>query len=375
LEYFASRGALDLEGLGGIVADKLVESGLVEDPLGVFDLGFLKLAALNLGTVEEPRVFGDKNAQKLLDAIERAKTAPLARWLRALAIPEVGEETAHDIAKLHKNLEQTASSKILRDVAELGRLNDEMLRHSPATTKNKAKPQAERVTMKPIYDDLKRRADELGDLLIASGYAERAAKPPREASIVSDSPDTRELLRLRDAIEEHKPNSKTNKEKQVDVHATLRKTYESLKKQADELGERLIASGQAQRAYHPPRKARTLIGPVAARSAVDWFESQVGKEILRRLKELKIEPTGSTAAEGGSPFAGKTVVLTGSLIAMSRSEAQEKIRALGGNVASSVSSKTDLLIAGPGAGSKLEDAQKLGILVIDEAEFLRRIGA
>jgi DNA ligase (NAD+) len=60
---------------------------------------------------------------------------------------------------------------------------------------------------------------------------------------------------------------------------------------------------------------------------------------------------------------------------MSRTEAQEKIRALGGNVASSVSGKTDLLIAGPGAGSKLEDAQKLGIAVIDEAEFLRRIGA
>jgi hypothetical protein len=69
LEYFAKRGALDLEGLGGIVADKLVERGLVSEPLEVFNLTLEQLATLNLGTNEEPRVFGEKNARKLIDAI------------------------------------------------------------------------------------------------------------------------------------------------------------------------------------------------------------------------------------------------------------------------------------------------------------------
>jgi DNA ligase (NAD+) len=92
LEYFARRGALDLEGLGGIVADKLVETGLVADPLDVFGLELETLATLNLGTAEEPRTFGQKNAAKMIQAIDRARTLPLARWLHALAIPEVGRD-------------------------------------------------------------------------------------------------------------------------------------------------------------------------------------------------------------------------------------------------------------------------------------------
>ena len=66
--------------------------------------------------------------------------------------------------------------------------------------------------------------------------------------------------------------------------------------------------------------------------------------------------------------------LTGTLEKMSRNEAAEKIRALGGNVSGSVSRKTHCVIAGPGAGSKLDDAARLGITVIDEREFLKRIG-
>lgn len=125
LEYFAKRGALDIEGLGGIVADALVERGLVNDPLDVFTLKLDQLAALNLGTDEEPRVFGAKNAAKLIEAAVRAKTMPLARWIHALAIPDVGEETAHDLAKHHDTLEAVANSSLLRDVVELDRLRAE----------------------------------------------------------------------------------------------------------------------------------------------------------------------------------------------------------------------------------------------------------
>ena len=73
LEHFAQRKALDLEGLGGIVAEKLIERGLVSEPLDVFNLKLVELGALNLGTDDEPRVFGEKNAAKLIAAVERSR--------------------------------------------------------------------------------------------------------------------------------------------------------------------------------------------------------------------------------------------------------------------------------------------------------------
>src|SRR5207253_5059547 len=100
----------------GIVADKLVERGLVHEPLDLFRLGVEQLAKLNLGTDEAPLIFGEKNARKAVQAIERAKTAPLSRWLYALAIPDVGKTTATDLARFHETIDDVASSQILRDV-------------------------------------------------------------------------------------------------------------------------------------------------------------------------------------------------------------------------------------------------------------------
>ena len=108
VEYFAQRKSLDIESLGGIVADKLVERGLVKEPLDLFDLKLEQLGKLNLGTDEEPRTLGEKNATKILDALQRAKTAPLARWIFALAISDVGEATAKQLAATHESLEALA---------------------------------------------------------------------------------------------------------------------------------------------------------------------------------------------------------------------------------------------------------------------------
>jgi len=116
------------------------------------------------------------------------------------------------------------------------------------------------------------------------------------------------------------------------------------------------------------------IGPKMAASIVSYFAMPQARAVIERLKAAGVNMAykGVRAEEGADlPFAGKTIVLTGTLSSMSRQEAEEKIARLGGKVTGSVSKKTDLVIAGEKAGSKLEKAEKLGVQVMDEAGFLQ----
>jgi DNA ligase (NAD+) len=301
VEYFAQRKALNLESLGDIVAEKLVERGLVKEPLDLFDLKLEVLGKLNLGTDDEPRVFGEKNAKKILDALQRAKTAPLSRWIHALAIADVGEATAKQLAATHESLEALAKSEVLRDIRDLGAKESERAEISPRSRKNPPKDEAN--------------------------------KAKRE---------------LRDA---------------------------ELKAEITAIESRLEAGGL---------KAKLVeVGPVAAASVLDYFASPAGKKVLARIRELGIKPergallrvSGAADATGGAMlrapiFAGKTFVLTGTLPTLTREEATAKIEALGGKVTGSVSKKTDFVLAGTEAGSKLATAQELGVKIIDENEFL-----
>jgi len=108
---------------------------------------------------------------------------------------------------------------------------------------------------------------------------------------------------------------------------------------------------------------------------LDYFTSPTGKKVLARIRELKIKPEAeivkAAAASTSGIFAGKVFVLTGTLPSMTREEAKAKIESLGGKVTGSVSKKTDFVLAGEEAGSKLDKAQKLGVKIIDEKEFRR----
>lgn len=160
IEYFAKRPALDVECIGKIVANKLVESGLINEPLDLFDVPEEELAMLNLGSDTKPRMFGMKNAAKVKEALNRACTLPLHRWILALAISEVGMQTAYDLAQFHETIDDIASSKLLQDVLELQHLRDE-------------KREAE--------------ADAVGARLIAAGFAQASKKKdaaPRDAVVV-----------------------------------------------------------------------------------------------------------------------------------------------------------------------------------------------
>lgn len=120
------------------------------------------------------------------------------------------------------------------------------------------------------------------------------------------------------------------------------------------------------------------VGIVVATHTFNFFAEESNREVIRQLTEEAgvhwPAPVIIKAEEIDSPFAGKTVVLTGSLSIMSRDDAKARLVALGAKVAGSVSKKTDLVIAGEAAGSKLVKAQELGIDVIDEAEMIRLLG-
>jgi DNA ligase (NAD+) len=116
------------------------------------------------------------------------------------------------------------------------------------------------------------------------------------------------------------------------------------------------------------------VGVIVAESLLDFFNEVHNVEIFDALlKEVKPQPLAAVASS--SPVSGKTVVFTGALERMTREEAKAMAERLGAKVAGSVSKKTDLLVAGPGAGSKLKDAEKFGVEVIDENAWFVLVGA
>lgn len=112
------------------------------------------------------------------------------------------------------------------------------------------------------------------------------------------------------------------------------------------------------------------VGPVVAHHIVTFFQQAHNREVIERLIDVGVEWPQQQKIESDSELSGKTVVLTGTLEQLSRSEAKEKLLALGAKVAGSVSKKTDYVVAGRDAGSKLTKAESLGITVVDEATLI-----
>ena len=117
------------------------------------------------------------------------------------------------------------------------------------------------------------------------------------------------------------------------------------------------------------------IGSIGSQAIYEYFRDDVNRDILRRLREYGVNMELQDTGIVDDVLAGKTVVVTGTLPTLSRNDAKNMIEAHGGKAAGSVSKKTDYVLAGEAAGSKLVKAQELGITIIDEAEFLQMIGA
>lgn len=147
-------------------------------------------------------------------------------------------------------------------------------------------------------------------------------------------------------------------------------------KAAKTLAEHFETMERLQQATKEELTAIHEIGEKMADSIVTYFSKEEVKQLLGRLRAYGVNMTYKGAKQTvdiSSTFAGKTFVLTGTLQSMSRSEAKEAIEALGGKVTGSVSKKTDVIVVGEDAGSKLEKAKQLGITIWDEARFLQEI--
>lgn len=173
ITHFCSRSALDVESIGSSVAEALRSSGLASSALDLFSLTTDQLANLNLGTPEEPRRYGEKNARKALDALQNARGLPLERWLIAFGIPLVGEVVAKALADTHPDLKHVADSPYLRDIVRLDELMEKAAKTNPNTRGNKKAVKEGALSAEAVqerHQELMEEIDRLTAPYLATGY-------------------------------------------------------------------------------------------------------------------------------------------------------------------------------------------------------------
>jgi DNA ligase (NAD+) len=362
LEFMAQRRALDIESMGGVVSEKVIERGLVKEPLDLFELKINQLGKLNLGTNDEPRIFGEKNATKVVEALGRAKTFPLARWLYAFGIANVGEATAFYIGKCHLDFQDVASSNLLKLISDEGKLRSkDFVGDSNGERSDETLIARRKSVWVLIRQEIDRRS-KFAETLRHEVENERLRISREIESLSSQQEELEKKVTLHKEQQKEKPSGQREK-----LPEELQKRRAQVKGRLAILEEHLHKAGMPDE-----------LGPIVAESTLDFFGSKTGKRILSRLRDLEIWPQGGLAhstLEKVQVLAGKTFVLTGSLPTLSRDEASALIRDAGGNVTGSVSKNTDFLLAGEEAGSKLNKAKELGIKILTEKDFLALLGS
>ncbi|MDR7037829.1 DNA ligase (NAD+) [Methylobacterium sp. BE186] len=328
LKHFVSRNAFDIEGFGETYIEVLFDAGVVRQPADLFRLDFDRLKAAVVARREalsaERRAAGepppkkaakkkgedeDKAIKNLVAAVEARRHLPLNRFLFALGIPQIGESTAKALAKRFADM--------------------------PA-----------------LMEALRAAADaQAGSDWIELSTVPRIGPTTRDRLLQADVSDGEDGFRARLTASQRE---------------SLTAHFGSL--EAAEAALARAAAQQPGEAYHVFADDGE-IGPVATDSLIQFFAEPHNDEAVRALlAEVTVEPM--QAAGSSALFAGKTVVFTGSLERMTRNEAKATAERLGAKVSGSVSAKTDLVVAGPGAGSKLKDAEKHKVRVVSEDEWI-----
>jgi DNA ligase (NAD+) len=334
ISHFASRRAMDIEGLGDRYIEDLSDLGYLASVADLYKLTLDDLLAMKCsvderdgttpGTAKSGKV-ATKWAENLIEAIDHSRRTTLERFLYALGIQHVGESTAKALATWFGDLD--------------------VIRHLPW----------------PLF---KRVPDVGGEVARAIGHF---LDQPGNQQVID------ELLTRGIVITDTHPPSPKLRE---GLTLAMLLVDMEIPKITRIRAEQLAASFPTAAALlDAPEHGYVAAGLPAdtAHSLAAWLDDEenarlllAGGEALARLDA--ITPAGAEIAQG--PLDGKTVVLTGSLEAMSRDEAGAKLEALGAKVSGSVSKKTSIVIAGEAAGSKLAKAQELGVEIWDEARLL-----
>ena len=319
LKHFASRRAMDIEGLGDKQIEEFFEIKLLKEPGDIFQLDqHAELIAGREG-------YGAKSVANLLAAIAQRREVSLARFLFALGIRDVGETTAGVLARHFETWEAFADAAAAAAAARPGPAYLALCDVSGVGEGARAS----------LFAQMDNVVGGAGDLFAEpSPLKLKGVKPAAIAALIAAFGDWPAAAAALPAAKLQAP------------------------------GEAYLALG-----------AISGVGPVAADRIAAFFATSANLEMLRRLLASEDNPGGvrvraEARAAAQSAVSGLTIVFTGTLEKMSRDEAKARATALGAKVSGSVSKKTDLVVAGPGAGSKLAEAEKLGVKVIDEDAWI-----
>ena len=323
LVHFVSRRAFDIEGLGEKQLQAFMDEGWIAEPADIFRLARdeAKLAALR-----EREGHGETSVANLVRNVDARRTISLDRLLIALGIRDIGETTALHLARAFDSF------------ADLERA---VLRASEQA------PSPAYVELSELHGLGPRARDQLLSMapkLVADPWpdAPMAAKIDHGAAGLA-----------------------------APARRALAERYETWDALAEAVRE---ASTGAPGQDFLALSAIDGMGPVAAQSIAAFFREGHNRALVESLVAELDEIVPVTKPKSDTAVAGKTVVFTGALERMTRDEAKAQAEALGAKVASSVSKKTHIVVAGPGAGSKLKTAEELGIQVMTEDEWLAMVG-
>ena len=316
LIHFASRKAMDIVGLGDKQIEALVEQDVLHSFADIYQLDIAKLQ-----TIKDSKSGANKWAHNILDAVAASRRPPLARFLFALGIRHVGESTAKQLAAAFGDLDtvRRAPEPVLACLPDIG----SVVAHSIAHFFRLPEQQK-------LLDDLLRFVS------------------PQETAIATNvrecATPARWLARLPD--------------------------YKISEKRAQELWD--LAGGSV---------AQLLTDNALPPDWQTWRRQPENAQLLREIDAFlaqlpapSMQPENAVSGSLKNEIAGKIFVLTGTLPTLKRDQASALIEAAGGKVSGSVSKKTDFVVAGAEAGSKLEKAQSLGITVLSEEELLGMLG-
>ncbi|WP_349970526.1 NAD-dependent DNA ligase LigA [Pseudomonas caspiana] len=316
--HYVSRRAMDIEGLGDKTIEQLVDEKLIGSPADLYALTFEQIVDLE--------GFAEISSKKLLKAIEDSKQPTLARFIYALGIPDVGEETAKVLARSLASLERVKQAL------------PEVLTYLPD------------VGLEVAHEIHSFFEDEHNQNVIDALLNERGLQLQDEGELGAEFAASATLGGMVDKL--NIPSVGPG----------------AAQKLADKFGslEGIIkADWLDMRQTLPEKQAK------AVREFFDKPENaERGLAIEAQLKDFGMHWQSEKKVVEGLPLAGQTWVLTGSLELMSRDVAKEKLESLGAKVSGSVSAKTHTVVAGPGAGSKLTKANELGLKVLDEEAFV-----